>query len=177
MNRMPPWLVFLGVCLALILVGAGRPDARMRFSPRNADLAYLGDLERAVFRLTNEARQRHGVSPLTWDSSLGGAARAHSADMLQQNYFSHQSPDGRPFHERLRAASPSGLTMSAENIWSGTGYDPGDTSRLARMIVDTWLASPGHRQNLLNPEYTAIGVGVVARGRDIRATQVFGGRR
>jgi uncharacterized protein YkwD len=173
MNRIPPRLVFLGVCLALILVGVRMPDAGPRYGPRSADISYLGELERAIYRLTNEVRKKHALSPLTWESSLGGVARAHSADMLHRNYFSHQSPDGRSPHDRILSGYPSGLSMSGENIWSGTGHDPGDTPRLARIIVDNWLSSPGHRQNLLNPQFTDTGVGVAARGRDVRATQVF----
>jgi uncharacterized protein YkwD len=173
MKRIAPRLVLVAICLALILGTARMPDAGPRRAPSGAGISYLPDVERAVYRLTNQVRQRHGLSPLTGESSLAGVARAHSADMLQRNYFSHQSQDGRSPHERIRAGYPFGLTMSGENIWSGAGYDSGDTQRLARIIVDNWLSSPGHRQNLLNPQFTDIGVGVAGRGRDVRATQVF----
>lgn len=173
MKRIVPRLICLGLCLALILVAARMPDARPRPGPASAGISYLPELERAVYRLTNQVRQQHGLSPLTWETSLTGVARAHSADMLHRNYFSHQSQDGRSPHDRLRAGYPFGLTMSGENIWSGAGYDSRDTQRLARIIVDNWLSSPGHRQNLLNPQFTDIGVGVAGRGRDVRATQVF----
>ena len=44
---------------------------------------------------------------------------------------------------------------------------------MARVIVDSWMTSPGHRANLLNPDYTHLGVGVSVLGKDIRATQNF----
>ncbi len=173
MPRIAPRLVLLGVCLALILVAARMPDARPRPGPASAGISYLPELERAVYRLTNEVRQKHGLSPLTGETSLTGVARAHSADMLHRSYFSHQGLDGRSPHDRIRAGYSFGLTMSGENIWSGAGYDSQDTRGLARIIVDNWLSSPGHRQNLLNPRFTDIGVGAAGRGRDVRATQVF----
>ncbi len=173
MKRIVPRLICLGLCLALILVMARMPDARPRPGPAGAGISYLPELERAIYRLTNEVRQKHGLSPLTGETSLTGVARAHSADMLHRSYFSHQGLDGRSPHDRIRAGYPFGLTMSGENIWSGAGYDSQDTQRLARIIVDNWLSSPGHRQNLLNPQFTDIGVGAAGRGRDVRATQVF----
>jgi uncharacterized protein YkwD len=173
MSRIARRFVVPGACLVLILLMAQALGAQWRSGPRTGRVSYLYDLERKIFRLTNEARRRHGVPPLTWETSLQNAARAHSADMLRRNYFSHMSPDGRTPHERIRSAYPFPLSSTGENIWSGTGHDPGNTSRLARLIVNNWMSSAGHRQNLLNPEFTDIGVGVAARGRDIRATQVF----
>jgi uncharacterized protein YkwD len=97
--------------------------------------------------------------------SLTKAARRHSADMATKNYFSHVSKDGRAFN--VRAARAGYSAASAENIaW---GY-PGGTE-----VVKGWLASPGHRANLLNCKYKAVGVGV-ARKSDgsLLWTQVFG---
>jgi uncharacterized protein YkwD len=56
----------------------------------------------------------------------------------------------------------------------GSGQNPGDPHRLAGTIMATLMASPGHRQNILDPRYSHLGVGVAARGREVRATQVFG---
>jgi uncharacterized protein YkwD len=63
-----------------------------------------------------------------------------------------------------------------ENIWSGSGYDPRKTQEIARDIIHDWLNSPGHRENLLDPNFTHLGVGVSARRHTIRATQEFVGR-
>jgi uncharacterized protein YkwD len=147
--------------------------AQWRSRGNTARVSYLYELERKIFRLTNEVRRKHGVSSLTWETSLRDVARAHSVDMLRGNYFSHMSPDGRSPHDRIRSGYPFDLSSTGENIWMGTGHDPGDTTRLARIMVNNWMSSAGHRQNLLNPEFTDIGVGVAARGNDVRATQVF----
>ena len=63
------------------------------------------------------------------------------------------------------------LARTGENIWSGHGFDYSDSKLIARVIVDSWLTSPGHRANLLNPDYTHLGVGVSVLGKEIRATQ------
>jgi uncharacterized protein YkwD len=173
MRRIAPIFVVIGVCLALTLLMVQALGAQWRSSGSTGPVSYLYQLERKVYRLTNEVRRRHGVPPLTWETSLRDVARAHSIDMLRRNYFSHMSPDGRSPHERIRSGYPFGLSSTGENIWSGTGHDPRDTSRLAHIIVNNWMSSAGHRQNLLNPEYTDIGVGAAARGKNIRVTQVF----
>ena len=173
MKRIVPGLVVCVVCLALVLLMAQALGAQWRSRGSTARVSYLYELERKIYRLTNEARRKHGAPSLTWETSLRDIARAHSVDMLRGNYFSHMSPDGRSPHDRIRSGYPFGLSSTGENIWMGTGHDPGDTTRLARIIVNNWMSSAGHRQNLLNPEFTDIGVGVAARGNDVRATQVF----
>ena len=59
----------------------------------------------------------------------------------------------------------------------GSGYPAGDVRQLARIVVDNWMSSPGHRSNLLHPGFTDIGVGVAASGREVRVTQAFFGRQ
>ena len=173
MRRIVPRLVVLCVGLALILLMAQALGAQWRSRGSTARVSYLYELERKIYRLSNEARRKHGVPSLTWETSLRDVARAHSVDMLRGNYFSHMSPDGRSPHDRIRSGYPFGLSSTGENIWMGTGHDSGDTNRLAHIIVNNWMSSAGHRQNLLNPEYTDIGVGVAARGKNVRVTQVF----
>lgn len=173
MSRIARRFVVPGVCLVLVLLMAQALGAQWRGGASRGRVSYLYNLERQIFRLTNEVRRRQGMSPLTWETSLQNIARAHSADMLRRNYFSHLSPDGRTPQERIRSTYPFPLSSTGENIWSGTGHDPGNTTRLARLIVNNWMSSAGHRQNLLNPQFTDIGVGVAARGREVRATQVL----
>jgi len=173
MRRIGPRLVVLGVGLTLILLMAQGLAAQWRSRGSTARVSYLYELERKIYRLTNEARRKHGLSSLTWETSLRDVARAHSVDMLRKNYFSHMSPDGRSPHDRIRSGYPFALSSTGENIWMGTGHDPGETNRLAHIIVNNWMSSAGHRQNLLNPEFTDIGVGVASQGKNVRVTQVF----
>ncbi|MFZ5448540.1 MAG: CAP domain-containing protein [Thermodesulfobacteriota bacterium] len=138
---------------------------------------YLKEVERKVFQLTNEVRQNHHLMPLSRDTALIDIARAHNDDMLNRNFFSHVSPDGKSVQERVAPAYARTLSRAGENIWSGHGYDYSDSNLMARVIVDSWMSSPGHRANILNPEYNYVGVGVSAMGKEIRATQNFIQRR
>ncbi len=131
----------------------------------------LPGVEAAIVTMTNDIRRRHGLPVLLEDEVCREAARRHSADMLNRHYFSHADPEGRTLKERL----PANLAARSwgENIWTGNGYDPRQVYSLARKIMAGWMDSPGHRENILGPGYTHLGVGVMAKNREIDATQVF----
>jgi uncharacterized protein YkwD len=169
MRRIMRRIISIGVCLALVLGLTQVLAARVP----TAGISYLSELERAIFHFTNEVRQKNGVRPLTWENSLRDVARAHSADMLVRNYFSHNSPEGRTPHDRIRAGCRFPLSMTGENIWMSSGRPLGNTRQLASIIVDNWMSSPGHRTNLLHPQFTDIGVGVATNGKDVQVTQAF----
>jgi len=166
-------LVIVAACLALSLPLGQALGAKRTVRPQSVGISYLSELEKAIFRLTNEVRRKHGLSALSWERSLCTVARSHSADMLHRGYFSHVDPDGKSPQDRIVSGYQQPISMTGENIWSTSNRDPGDTRHLARVIVDNWLSSPGHRRTLLHPDFTDIGVGVVCRGQEIRATQVF----
>ena len=145
---------------------SGQLQPATRGSPVN-----LTGVEAAIVDLTNDIRRRNGLAMLLVDGMCRDAARGHSADMLNRNYFSHTDPEGRTLKERL----PANLATRrwGENIWTGRGYDPRQVHDLAQMIMAGWMKSPGHRENILTPGYTHLGVGVMANNQEIKATQVF----
>jgi hypothetical protein len=108
------------------------------------------DFESDVIDLVNLERRAEGLHPLSYDARLAAAARDHSEDMGQQDYFSHDSLDGRKFYERILDAGYS-YTYCAENI--AVGY-PNPVA-----VVAGWMDSPGHRANILDPKACDIGVG------------------
>lgn len=111
--------------------------------------------EQEVVKLTNAERTKAGLSPLQTDAKLMAAAREKSQDMQSKNYFSHTSPTfGSPF-DRMKAL---GITYKAagENIAQG--------QRSPQEVVQAWMDSPGHRANILNGNFTHIGVGYVKSG-------------
>ena len=111
-------------------------------------------LEASVVKLTNSARAKAGCSALRTDRRLRTAARSHSTDMAKRDYFSHETPEGvTPWQ---RAADAGYANPSAENI--AHGYPT------AKAVVEAWLASSGHRANILNCDSKAVGVGVYLRG-------------
>jgi uncharacterized protein YkwD len=137
---------------------------------------YLERVEDLVFDLTNQARQARGLAPLIKDAELRNVARAYSNDMLVRRFFDHTTPDGVAFDERIEDHYRHWVYVVGENIFSAFGYNPNNSQYLAKEIMDTWMQSPGHRDNLLSPAFTHLGVGVSARNDKIRATQEFVGR-
>jgi uncharacterized protein YkwD len=112
----------------------------------------MSEVELKVVQLLNQERQGRGLNALKADPAVSAVARAHSKDMCQRGYFSHQSPDGKQPWDRLRAGGVRGFKAAAENI--AVGYST------AQAVHTGWLTSPGHRRNRLAPGYTRIGVGL-----------------
>ncbi len=130
-------------------------------------------VEAWIFQFTNEIRQRHGFAPLSSDETLNALARAYCEDMLRRRFFSHSTPEGAAPKDRIIPAYPGTIYRLGENIWKGFNQDLNDPPRLARFIVDHWMSSPGHRDNILGPYFTHVGLGVAVMGRDIRAVQIL----
>lgn len=123
--------------------------------------------ESEVLSLVNTERAKAGCGAVQNNSQLHNAARGHSADMAANNYFSHTSQDGRTFADRIRAAGYTGPAI-AENIAWGQSTP--------QAVMTAWMNSSGHRANILNCRYNALGVGL-AYSSDGRPywTQDFGG--
>ena len=104
---------------------------------------------------------------MTWRSRLGQKVTTCS----QKNYFSHTSPEGKTLKDRFQEEKPASfqtISRIGENIYMGARFDYStDIKTQARMIVDGWMTSPGHRRNILDPNYTHLGVGVAAKDKDV----------
>ncbi len=119
-----------------------------------------------VVRLTNSERQANGCPALKVNAALTTSASRHSADMAENDYFDHDSLDGRSPFDRMKAAGYS-YSRAAENIAAG--------QPTAAAVVAGWMNSKGHRANILNCGLTEIGVGVAKGGHyGIYWTQNFG---
>ena len=110
----------------------------------------LNAFEQEVVNLTNQERAKNGLAPLKANVELSIVARTKSQDMINKNYFDHQSPTyGSPF-DMMKNFGISYRT-AGENIAKG--------QRTAQQVVNGWMNSEGHRKNILNANYTEIGVG------------------
>jgi uncharacterized protein YkwD len=107
-----------------------------------------------VFDLVNQYRAQNGCAALADNADLTTAAQDHSDDMARNHYFSHTTPRGVTFDEREKAAGYP--TPGGENIAMG------QTS--AQQVMTDWMNSPGHRANILNCQFTAIGIGLDTDG-------------
>lgn len=101
---------------------------------------------------TNRVRGENNLSALRLSQKLGQAAQGHAEDMANNNYFSHDSPDGTSTIASRVTATAYRFSLAGENL--AAGYDS------AIDVVTGWLNSPGHRANLLNPDYTDVGFGL-----------------
>jgi uncharacterized protein YkwD len=130
------------------------PDANLTPKPGNVE-----GVVAATLCLINGERTRFGEPALIEDARLSSAATGHSRDMDARHYFEHVSPGGQTLLMRVRASGfiPGGHVgyTIGENIawgtlWLGT----------PRSIVKAWMASPGHRANILNRSYRYTGIGI-----------------
>lgn len=125
--------------------------------------------ETQVWEMTNAYRTYMGLSNLQWESKAEAAARGHSQDMADNNYFQHNSQDGTRFFARLQAEGIS-YRSCGENICAGSGD--------AIYMVIGWIGSSGHRNGILTPSFKYIGVGVAYNASAkwlVYATQDFWG--
>jgi hypothetical protein len=153
-------LAVLVIKLVLPYGGAGLADITASVTPLDAE---------AIIARTNVARAQANVGPLTHNPTLDAAAQAKLDDMAAQSYFAHISPTGiQPWDFIIHAGYS--YRAAGENLAKGFS-DPA-------ALVQAWLNSPAHRQNIVNPGYRDIGVAarrVIIDGRSsIVVVQMFG---
>jgi len=108
------------------------------------------DFAKKVTDLVNQERAKAGLKPVQMDAALSNVALAKAADMSNNNYFDHTSPTyGSPF-DMMKKYGISFMT-AGENIAMG--------QRSPEEVMNQWMNSEGHRQNIMNPAFTKIGVG------------------
>lgn len=141
------------LCLGLLLAGAlFRPASPAAAQEAPAAVA-ASTTEQEVAWRTNLARAQAGLPPLKLQANLNSAARSHAQDMSTNNFVSHTGSDGSSPWDRISRAGYSGWSALAENI--GTWYDS------PQAMVDAWMQSQGHRDNILRANLREIGVGYV----------------
>lgn len=113
-------------------------------------ISAVGGIEGEVIRLVNEIRQKNNLNPLKPNEELMRLSKKNAEAMSSAGYFSHTSPTEGSFEQRMEKSGLS-FRRAGENIAKG------HTS--AQQVVDGWMNSKGHRENILNPEFTDIGVG------------------
>lgn len=115
----------------------------------------LSEFEREIVQLTNAEREKQGLPTLQVDHSLSYVAKKKSEDMVANQYFAHNSPVYGSVFDMLNEFGIY-YTYAGENL--AYGYATPET------VVSAWMNSEGHRNNILNANYTHIGVGYVSKG-------------
>lgn len=169
----------VAVCFAFVLVlggivpaaaapapaGAGTKTAAIsasQFCPNSAELAVLS--------YVNNYRAKYGLPKLRFSAKLGAAAKHHSQDMANRNYFSHTLYNGTSWYQNIVNHGYTYNTYTGENIAAGN-QGPWAT-------FQQWVNSPAHRANMLSANFKSIGIGRAynaASRYDWYWTQTFGG--
>ena len=160
---------YLTVFALLALLGLGAGGANAAGKPARA-LSSGNQLESQVLAELNAIRRAHGLAPLRLSRPLSTAADSHSRAMGTFGFFGHSSRDGSVFWKRVQrfyAQGSYGNWSVGENLlWSTTGLD-------ASRALKLWMASPGHRKNILTARWREVGLSAVSVPA---APGVFGGR-
>lgn len=125
--------------------------------------ATTSDADR-ILELVNNERGSRGLTALTRNALLDTAADAHADDMAANSFFSHTGSDGNSVSNRATAAG---------YVWSSIGENIGQADVTPAAMMNLWMNSDGHRANILNPDYTELGVGINGSGVTLWV-QVFG---
>jgi hypothetical protein len=126
-------------------------------------------LERTAFDMLNQKREENGLPRLAWSDQLAAAARVHSQNMAEFNFFSHRGLDGKMVSDRADDQHIGRWRSIGENIAFTRGYqDP------VAKAVQLWMDSPAHHQNLMDSNWKEAAVGIaVAPDGSYYFTQVF----
>ena len=122
--------------------------------------------ETTLLQLLNAARRRVAAPPLVRDRRLDKVARRHSEDMAENGFFGHVSPLHGGLANRLKIANIV-LERSGENIAAGS---------IPYRIHRNLMESPAHRINMLNPQFTLVGIGVAQKDDMLFGTEIYGAR-
>jgi len=131
-----------------------KTDERVNLGFQTTNFIVDPATEEAMIVLVNKERGAAGFSTLTFDSKLRDVARFHSEDMLRKGYFSHYSPEGKTVADRAEQFNVD-YTVIGENL----AYAP--SLELAHKGL---MNSPGHKANILSPDFNKIGIGVLDGG-------------
>lgn len=158
----------VGIAALTMLVGQYAPS-QCAPAPAPAPAPGLSPALQQIVDRTNQQRAAHGLPALSVDGRLNAAAQAHSADQAARDTMSHTGGDGSDLRTRVARQNYAWRSL-AENV--AMGYPD------APSVMNGWMGSTGHRQNILRASVTQIGVGLAyAADGSPYWTQVFGAQR
>ncbi len=155
------------------------------------------ELENKTHVLINQERQRENLNDLEWNGSLASVARDHSQYLanLEENhgyqqdqeiYISHTGEQGGKHNDRMERAGITHIGISAENVAGISSVKEIDSetrepvsylnkTQIAERSVEGWMDSPGHRENIMNPEFEQTGIGIATDPENTNyiLTQIF----
>ena len=141
MKKIIFFLIFVAVVSGFTGFGIGtsKPDAPSKAS---------SVVERSMIEHINKERQKRSLTALREDPGLNETAKLKAEDMAARNYWQHTPPDGTPFQVLMIEKRP-GLKFYGENL--------AECFKTNKETLDAWVASPGHLDNIVKPDYTIFG--------------------
>lgn len=173
----------VGLGLAVLLLPADRSwagaylDYAMGLAAQPPDGAqYRSDLEERLVALLNAYRAEKGKDAVTPDLAFHDAARAHAADMMLHGFMGHTASTGHSFQGRMSAfvGDVTKYPSLGENAARDTQETPVDEAKL-RALFQQWVESRSHRKNMVSRDYRFVSTGVIQKGDNIWAVQIFFG--
>ncbi len=159
-NKYFSLLIVLGVALLVYWLHSQMLDQENNVQ-QGQDAAFADKMHpESVLRLTNEFRAEEGLQPLSASSKLNEAARLRARDMIDKDYFAHNCPDSGDGAEEAAIVLGYSYRGIAENIAKGN-------YKSARQLVQDWMDSKGHRDNILHPDMHDMGIAVVREEKSI----------
>lgn len=156
-------VVLAAVAVTLAAAPALAAAAACPGAAQSLGAASAAAVEGAVLCLVNEERAARGLAPVRHDGALEAIAQRHAADMVARGYFAHVSPSGGTVDKRARRAGY--LTAPCWALGEDLARAP-ESMASAEAVVAAWMASPGHRSVILDPDFSEGGIGLVPRAPD-----------
>ena len=172
------------LALAAIAIGAAPAAAACRGAGAHPTRARISTLDRATLCLLNVERTSRGLRGLRAHRQLQLAAQSYAGAMVAGGFFSHVSPTGSTLDQRIRQGTRYIAGALRYTIGENIAWGEGALAS-PRAIVAAWMASPGHRANILRGAFREIGIGIapgapvqgLAGAPAVTYTNEFGARR
>jgi uncharacterized protein YkwD len=119
---------------------------------------FQDSIAREILNIVNAERAAAGVPAVRWDYNFAGTAKIRAVELPQRFTADHRRPDGREWFTAVEEAGIRYKT-TGENIAQGGHSLEGAAWYTAQMVMESWMNSPGHRENILNGGFEVLGVG------------------
>ena len=160
------------ICITIFNIDARAQKIKIPKSKTNSISKPLVKFEAdtfQIFNLINAERAKYSLGLMVWDDDLAIIARDYSERMAKENFFSHFDSNGQSVLERAKTAKIKHWSKIGENLFSCENVKSFDA-----FAVKNWMNSPTHRENIINPDWTATGIGIAqSKDGEIFITQVF----
>lgn len=146
-----------------ILRSIRRTASRTPTTTVTPSVTNLDAIRSALLDAVNKERRAAGLAPVAYNTVLEKSAQGHAQDMERREYFSHDSKEGSKPIDRMRKAGYLNIDITNCNCRSYTtsvGENIAKGQDTVAEVMEDWMTSKGHRENILSPKYKELGIGL-----------------